>query len=169
VIDSTSNLPLVIGAASESVNIKNWSPATQIIPSITTGGIQTGKLTGIGGKQITVVSYAIFGNQYGTGGAVGYVSSGLSGNLCNASYAEFPKSEWGAVICPETTDAGASAAAFEQIFHEFNGSNSSNYEVYCKAVVNVPLTSQQAVFSGKVLLFPLTLVDYLSSGPPPPP
>jgi hypothetical protein len=170
VIDSTSNLPLVIGAASESVNIKNWSPATQLIPSITTGGIQTGKLTGIGGKEITVVSYAIFGSQYSNSGpGSGYVSSGFSGNLCNASYATFPRNEWGAVICPESTDSGAGAAAFEAITHEFNGANSSNYEIYCRAQVNLALTSQQAVFSGKVLLFPLTLVDYLSSGPPPPP
>lgn len=166
VIDSTSNLPLVIGAASESVDIKNWSGTTQVIPSIRTIELSTGRLTGYDGRQITAVSYAIFGNQYSNGG--GYNSSGLSGNLCNATYAEFPKSEWGAVMCPETTECGAGPAAMEYWQHEFNPGN-SNWEVDCRVQTNFLLTSEQAVFSGKVMLFPLNLIDYMSSGPPVPP
>ena len=166
VIDSTSNLPLVIGAASESVDIKNWSSTTQIIPSIRTGEISTGRLTGYEGRQITAVSYAIFGNQYSNGG--GYNSAGLSGDLCNATYLNFPKSEWGALMCSETTECGSGPAAMEYWQHEFNPSN-SNWEVSCRVQTNFLLTSEQAVFSGKVLLFPLPLVDYLSSGPPVPP
>jgi len=160
VIDSTSNLPLVIGAASESVDIKNWSTTTQQIPSIRTGGISTGYLTGINGAPITVVSYAIFGNYYSNTG--GYISDGNSGNLSNASYSAFPKSEWGAVICPESFDCGAGPAAAERWYAEFNGGN-SNYEVSCLVQTNFLGTgTQRAVFSGKVLLFPLNFVNYLT-------
>jgi hypothetical protein len=168
VIDSTSNLPLVIGAASESVDIKNWSSTTQQIPSISTGNLSTGKLTGLSGRQITAVSYAIIGSQYSSsgGGGVGYTSEGYSGNLCNASYASFPKTDWGAVMCRETADAGSGPAAFEVLNEEFNPGN-SNWEVHCLAQVNIGLTTERAVFSGKVLLFPINLIDYLSSGPPP--
>jgi hypothetical protein len=160
VIDSTSNLPLVIGAASESVDIKNWSTTTQQIPSIRTGGISTGYLTGLNNTSITVVSYAIFGNYYSNTG--GYISDGNSGNLSNASYSAFPKSEWGAVICPESFDCGAGPAAAERWYAEFNGGN-SNYEVSCLVQTNFLGTgTQRAVFSGKVLLFPLNFVNYLT-------
>ena len=160
VIDSTSNLPLVIGAASESVDIKNWSTTTQQIPSIRTGGISTGYLTGINGAPMTVVSYAIFGNYYSNTG--GYISDGNSGTLSNASYSAFPKTEWGAVICPESFDCGAGPAAAERWYAEFNGGN-SNYEVSCLVQTNFLGTgTQRAVFSGKVLLFPLNFVNYLT-------
>jgi hypothetical protein len=160
VIDSTSNLPLVIGAASESVDIKNWSTTTQLIPSIRTGGISTTSLTAFNGAPMTVVSYAIFGNYYSNTG--GYISDGNSGTLSNASYSAFPKTEWGAVICPESFDCGAGPAAAERWYAEFNGGN-SNYEVSCLVQTNfLGSGSQRAVFSGKVLLFPLNFVNYLT-------
>jgi hypothetical protein len=160
VIDSTSNLPLVIGAASESVDIKNWSTTTQIIPSIRTIGISTTNLTSFNGAPMTVVSYAIFGNYYSNTG--GYISDGNSGTLSNASYSAFPKTEWGAVICPESFDCGAGPAAAERWYAEFNGGN-SNYEVSCLVQTNfLGSGSQRAVFSGKVLLFPLNFVNYLT-------
>jgi len=73
------------------------------------------------------------------------------------------------VICPESFDCGAGPAAAERWYAEFNGAN-SNYEVSCLVQTNfLGSGSQRAVFSGKVLLFPLNFVSYLTSGPPVPP
>jgi len=166
-IDGGSNLPLVIGNTTESVDVRNWTTATQNIyniasQEIATNVLKTDALTTTTARKITVVSYALFGNQYSNSGpGSGTRSDVYSGNLSNASYATFPKAEWGAVVCPETSDIGAASAAFEQLFHEINAGN-SNYEIYCKAVANINLTSQQAVFTGKVLLFPLIWTDYLT-------
>jgi len=166
-IDGASNLPLIIGASTESVNIVNWSTDTQEIPSIASGVITSSAVatdilaTNIGQKRITAVSYAFYGGAYN-----GYVSRGYSGNLCNASYGSFSKSEWGAVICPEVTDMGvgaASSAAAMQIWqHEFYAANTSNYEIEGRVQSSVSLTDETPLFTGKVLFFPLNWIDYLS-------
>jgi hypothetical protein len=167
VIDSTSNLPLVIGAASESVDVKNWSFNPQQIPSIRTAEISTSRLTGFSGKQITVVPYAFFGGDYN-----GYVSRGNSGDLCNASYSNFPRDEWGAVVCAETTENGdgvASVGAGMQVWEHAIDLTASNYRVAGRVQNTLSMSNEQPLFVGKVLLFPLNLVDYCSSGPPVPP
>jgi hypothetical protein len=167
VIDSTSNLPLVIGAASESVDVKNWSANPQQIPSIRTGEVSTFRLTGLNGKQITVVPYVFFGGAYN-----GYVSRGNSGDLCNATYSNFPRSEWGAVVCPETTENGdgvASNGAAIQVWEHAIDLTASNYRVAGRVQNTLSMNTEQPLFVGKLLLFPLNLVDYCSQGPPVPP